>query len=152
MLGADARVVEAGRDRMRVENLPVLVREQRRTRTVQHPGATAAERSGTRSLDADKAHLVVRKEVEEHPDRVRAAADARDDRIRQTALCCEHLRARLAADHPLEVAHYLRVRSWADARADQVVGGVDVCDPVADRLARRLLERARPELDGANLG
>jgi hypothetical protein len=32
------------------------------------------------------------------------------------------------------------------------VGGLDVRDPVPDRLARRLLERPRPELDRAHLG
>ena len=35
----------------------------------------------------------------------------------------------------------------ADARADQVVRRLDVRDPVADRLARRLLQRPRAELD-----
>ena len=39
-----------------------------------------------------------------------------------------------------------------DARADQVVRRLDVRDPVADRLARRLLQRPRPELDRAHLG
>ena len=40
----------------------------------------------------------------------------------------------------------------ADAGADEVVGRLDVRDPVADRLARRLLQRARAELDRAHLG
>ena len=39
-----------------------------------------------------------------------------------------------------------------DARPDQVVGRLDVRDPVADRLARRLLQRPRPELDRPHLG
>jgi hypothetical protein len=39
----------------------------------------------------------------------------------------------------------------ADAGADHVVRRLDVRDPVADRLARRLLQRACPELDRADL-
>ena len=48
-------------------------------------------------------------------------------------------------------AHELRVRRRPDARADQVVGRLDVRDPVADRLARRLLQRLRAEVDAAHL-
>ena len=59
----------------------------------------------------------------------------------------EQLLARLAADHRLELAHELGVRRRADARADHVVRRLDVRDPVADRLARRLLQRPRAELD-----
>ena len=44
------------------------------------------------------------------------------------------------------------IRMRADARADQVVRRLDVRDPVANRLARRLLERPRAEVDRANLG
>ncbi len=91
-------------------------------------------------------------EAGEHPDRVRAAADARDHSVREPALGFQDLLPRLPSDHGLELAHELRIRGGADARADQVVGVLDVRDPVADRLARRLLERLRPELDGANLG
>ena len=39
-----------------------------------------------------------------------------------------------------------------DARADQVVRRLDVRDPVADRLAGRLLQRPRAELDRPHLG
>ena len=54
----------------------------------------------------------------------------------------EDLRARLVADHPLQLAHDRRVRRRADGRADDVVGRRDVRHPVADRLGGRLLERA----------
>src|SRR5205085_4321542 len=74
------------------------------------------------------------------------------DRLGQTAFHLEQLRPRLAADDALELAHDLRIRVRADARADQVVGRSDVRDPVADRLARRLLQRPRAELDGPHLG
>ena len=148
VLGADAGVVEPGRDRVRVGDLAVLVGEDRRARAVQDAGAAAAERGRPRRLDADQAHSGVVDEPGEHADRVRAAADAGDDRLRQRALRLEQLLARLAADHGLELAHDLGVGRRADARADHVVGRLDVRDPVADRLARRLLQRARAELDG----
>src|SRR6266481_2947901 len=47
VLRADARIVEAGRDRVRVGDLPVLVGEDRRAGTVQHAGPPAAERRRT---------------------------------------------------------------------------------------------------------
>ena len=114
---------------------------------MEHAGRPLAEARRARRLDADELDAVVVEERGEHADRVRAAADARDDGVRQPSLDLEHLRARLAADHRLELAHELRVRARADARADQVVRRLDVRDPVADRLARRLLQRARAELD-----
>ena len=72
-------------------------------------------------LDADQLDLLVGDERGEDPDRVRAAADARDHARRQPALALEHLRARLVADHPLQVAHERRVGRRADDRADHVV-------------------------------
>ena len=59
----------------------------------------AAERRRARGLDADQPHARVVEEAGEHADRVRAAADAGDDRLGQRALGLEQLLARLAADH-----------------------------------------------------
>src|SRR5262249_36998085 len=115
-------------------------------------GASMPERRRARGLDADQPYVLVVDEAREHADRVRAAADAGDHCLRQPALDVEELRARLVSDHGLEVADELRVRMRAEGRADQVVRRLDVRDPVADRLARRLLERPRPELDGPHLG
>ena len=80
------------------------------------------------------------------------AADAGHDGLGQAALRREHLLPRLPADHRLEVAHELGVRMRAGTGADQVVRRLDVRDPVADRLAHRLLEGSRAELDGTKLG
>ena len=113
---------------------------------MEHAGAPGAERRCACCLDSDEADVVV-EEGGEHADRVRPAADARDDGFRKRALRLEQLRARLAPDHGLQLADELRVGSWADARADHVVGRLDVRDPVADRCARRLLERPRARLD-----
>src|SRR5207249_10346624 len=88
----------------------------------------------------------------DHPDRVRAAPDARDDHLGEPALRLEQLRTRLASDHRLQLADDRRVRLGPDARADQVVRRLDVRDPVADRLAGRLLQRPCPELDRTDLG
>ena len=70
--------------------------------------------------------VLIRDEGVEHPDGVRSAADASDDNIRQPADLLEHLRARLVADHRLEVADDRRERVRADGRADEVVGRRDV--------------------------
>ena len=114
--------------------------------------AAGAEARGARRLDADEPDVRVVDEAVEHPDRVRAAADAGDADLWEPTLDGEDLLAGLVADHALEVAHELGVRRGPDAGADQVVGRLDVGDPVADRLARRLLQRPRAELDGAYLG
>src|SRR3954471_15169434 len=62
------------------------------------------------------------------------------------------LLTRFAADDGLQLGDELRVRRRSDARADQIVRRLDVRDPVADRLARRLLQRLRAEVDAAHLG
>ena len=119
---------------------------------MQDTGAARAEARGAGGLDADELDLRVVEEAGEHPDRIRAAADAGDHGVRQPAFGLEHLGARLTADDGLQLADDRRVGRRADAGADQVVGRLDVRDPVPDRLARRLLERLRAELDGPHLG
>ena len=67
VLGADARVVEAGRDRVGLEDLALLVGEHRGERAVQDAGAPGAERGAVaaaveplpRRLDADQLDLRV---------------------------------------------------------------------------------------------
>ena len=58
----------------------------------------------------------------------------------------------LEADDPLEVADDHRERVRAGDRAEQVVGVVDVGDPVPQRLVDRVLEGARPGVDRDDLG
>src|SRR4051794_7797870 len=152
VLRPDARVVEPGGDRVRVGDLPVVVGEDRRPRAVEHALPARAEARRACRFDADQPHVRVVDEALEHPDRVRAAAHAGDDDLGQAALDLEELLPRLVPDHRLKLADHLRVRRGADAGADQVVRVLDVRDPVADRLARCLLQRARPELDGPHLG
>ena len=97
-------------------------------------------------------HVLVVEERVEHADRVRAAADARDDGIRKPAGLVEQLLPRLFADDLLEVAHHRGERMRARRRAEDVVGGLDARDPVAVGVVDRVLERARAGLDGNDLG
>ena len=98
-------------------------------------------------LDADQLDRLVADEGGERADRVAAAADAGDHAVRQARRLLQHLRARLVADHALQVAHQRRVGRRPDGRPDHVVRRRDVRDPVADRGADRLLEGACAGLD-----
>ena len=84
--------------------------------------------------------------------RVRAAADAGDQRVGQTAFRLLHLRTRLDADDRLEVAHHHRIGMRAGDRADAVERVGDVGHPVAQRLVHRVLERARSRRHRPHLG
>ena len=103
---------------MRLDDLPVGVLEQVAERPVQDPGlplregrAVLAElRTSPSRLDADQPGARRTHERGEHADRVAAAADARDDDVGIAADPLRVLRARLVADHPLQVAHQHRER------------------------------------------
>src|SRR5918999_1854625 len=156
VLGAGAGVVEAGRDRVGLENLAVLVLHDRRVGAVEDAAAAADGQRGAvaagldplpRGLDADQLHVGVPHEGHERADGVRAPADAGDHAVGKPPGGLEDLGARLVADHALEVAHQRRERRWADARADHVVRAADVGHPVADRGRHRLLQRAGARVD-----
>ena len=66
-------------------------------------------------LHPDELHLGVVDERNEQADRVRAAADAADDPLRQPAGALEDLGAGLVPDHALEVADECRVGRGPDA-------------------------------------
>ena len=72
--------------------------------------------------------------------------------VGQPADPLEHLLARLVADDALVLAHHQRERVRAGHRAEDVVGRVDVGDPVAHRLVDRVLERSRAGGDRDDLG
>jgi hypothetical protein len=156
VLWPGAGVVEPGAHRVRLEDLAVVALQHRGQRAVEHArlaadGERRAVAAGLqplpRGLDADQRDGLVADEPGEHADRVRPAADARDDAIGQPAGTRQELGAGLVADPPLEVAHDRRIRRGPDRRADDVVRRRDVRDPVADRLADGLLERARARVD-----
>jgi hypothetical protein len=77
----------------------------------------------------------------EQADGVRSAADGRDDRVRQLLAPRQHRDPRLAPDHRLEVAHHGRIGMRPRRRADQIIGVLDIGDPVAHRLVHGVLER-----------
>ena len=58
----------------------------------------------------------------------------------------EHLRARLAADHRLQLAHQIGIGMRAHGRAQTIIGAVGIGHPVAQRLvdggAQRLVAGA----------
>ena len=103
-------------------------------------------------LDDREADRRLADEPREQADRVRAAADAGEGEVGQPALDASELGRGLVADPALEVAHDRGVRVRAHRRAEDVVGRLDVRDPVAHRLVDRVLERRRAGRDRADLG
>ena len=119
-------------------------RERRRVPAGRDP---VAGRLGDREADRRLAD-----EPRQQPDRVRAAADAREREIRQPALDRDDLGRGLVADPPLEVADDRRVGVRAHRRAEHVVGRLDVRDPVPHRVVDRVLERRAAARDRPDLG
>lgn len=151
MLRTHAGVIQAGRDRMGFGDLAIVVANHIGAIAMQHTGAPCGDRCrmaagsdavagrlGAIDLDAR-----VVEEGMEQADRIATATDAGADRIRQTAVVFQHLRARLAADNRVEVTHHARIRVRAGHGADDVEGVAHVGDPVAHRFVERVLERGR---------
>ena len=104
VLRPDARIVEAGRDRMALQDLAVVVLKQIGAVAVQHAGATALQRGrmvravqpAPGRLDADQPHARVLDEGVEQADGVRSAADRRDAGVGQLLAPGQHLDPGLA--------------------------------------------------------
>ncbi len=165
-LRSDAGVVETGADAVGFDDLAVGSLEELRHRAVKHPVGSRRERRGVRcqtrvlvdleartaGLDGVEGDLVVGYEGVERPHRVRAAAGAGDDAVREPTRLFPDLRSSFVADNCLEVPDHLRERVRADDRADHVVGPLDGRRPVAHRLVDRLLQRPAAGLDGVHVG
>src|SRR3990170_8105558 len=83
VLGPDTWVVKTCRDGVGVRDLAVGVGEARRARAVQHGGSTAGQARRAGSLYSDEAHVVVVEKAREESDRIRPAAHASHDSIRE---------------------------------------------------------------------
>src|SRR5579885_3384666 len=147
---------------MRRSYLPRLVLQNVTERPLQDAGAAPARRVEPRRVlaelrarapgfDADHSDAFVAEERVKQTNRIRAAADARDERVRQATFRVENLRARLSPDDALERANHERVRVRAERAAEQVVRVRDVRHPVAQGLVDRVLERARAGVNLAHL-
>ena len=109
--------------------LPSVVLEHEAARALQDAGTAAGEArrvlagadAVAAGLDADQPRRRIADERVEDAHRVAAAADAGDDGVGQRAELLEALRACLAADHRLELAHHQRIRMRSEHRAEQVV-------------------------------
>src|SRR5713226_2293965 len=129
MLGADARIIKARRDRMRLANLSEFILQQISFVAVQNADTARGDRgrmmrsadAEAGSLDADHPHSRILEERIEKSDRIRAAIDACDQHVRQPPFMLENLATRLAADHCLEVAHDHGIRMRSRRRTYQVV-------------------------------
>jgi hypothetical protein len=76
-----------------------------------HRGTVAAGRDSLAArLDADDPHAAVCDERMEEADRVRSAADARDQDVGEPAQHAAALAPRLLPDHGVEIAHHHRIR------------------------------------------
>ena len=145
---------------MRVADLPVLVLQQVSPVAVQDAGLAAGQGGGVQSgLDAVAAGLntdhcdpsLVEKGMEQ-AHRVRAAADAGDQRVGEAAFGLFELHPRLVPDDRLEVAHHHRVGVRPGDRADDVERVFDMGDPVAQRLVHRVLQSRGPRMHRHHLG
>ncbi len=151
VLGPDAGIVEAGRDRVRLLDLAVGVLHEIGSIAVQHARRARGERrrvlAGLQAvaarLDADQLHFRVRDVRVEDAHRVGAAAHAGEDRVRLPSRDGGHLHEALLADHRVEVAHHHGIGMRAGDGADDVERVLHVRHPVAHRLVQRVLERAR---------
>ena len=125
---------------MAFEDLTVIGLQKISAVAVQHAGLAAIDRGRVavgnvepmaRRFDPEDLDLRLVEERVKKADRVRAAADAGDQTVRQTAFEFEHLRPRLLADHALEVAHHRRIGMRAGDGADAIIGVMDVGHPIA---------------------
>ena len=146
--GPIAGIVEAGRDRVRLGDLALLVLEQVRLHAVHDAGHAPAHGRAAGGLHPDEAAVGV-DEAGEGPRRVGPAADAGHDHVGVgPAEERPALLAGLVAHHPLQLAHHPRVGMRAHDRAQAVVGVVDGGHPVPQRLVDGVLQGAAPGSTG----
>ena len=150
VLRANAGVIEASRDRVRLDGLAVFVLQQKTAGTMQDARSPLGDGRGvTRSVypiaggfKTVQRDIRIVEEGMEDANGVRAAAYARRDGVWQAAGQVEHLLACFFADDLLEVTHHRRERMRPGNGSENVVGVFDVGHPVTHGLIDRILERA----------
>src|SRR5579883_28822 len=158
VFGADQGVVEARGYGVGEGDLAFGVLQQITVSAVEDAGCTAGETRGVRAqlgaatarFDSDQLDGGVVYEGVKHSDGVASAADAGEDRIRQTALALEDLPARFIADDAVKIANHHGVGVRAERGAEQVMRAVDVGDPIAHSFADGILEGAAAGSDADN--
>src|SRR5438477_4952804 len=155
MFGADGGVIEPGRDGMGEFDLAFFVGQQKSFRSLEHTkpsalkprGVFATSNAFATRLDADHPYLSIFEEWMKQTDGIAAAADARHQQIRLPSLAFEDLAARFNTDDALKIAHHHRVRVRAEDRAQYIMSGPDVGDPIAHRFVDRFFERGLSDRD-----
>ena len=149
VLGPDRGIIEARGNRPGVGDLPVrilkhvgfrAVEDARRARAAESrhgllPVEPAAPRPPHRSAARRPSRKSANRPIAFDPPPTQATTASR-----QAPDLLEHLRARLAADHPLELADHRRERVRPGGGAEQVMRGLEARRPVAQRLVDRVLE------------
>jgi hypothetical protein len=131
-------------------DLTVVVLQHVTHRSLQHTRTTATTRvetsgmlaqfiSRATGLDPDHANACVSQKWMKQSNRIRPAADTRDQNVRQATFSFEHLRPRFAPDHALKITHHQRIRMWTKRTAKQVVSVPNIRDPIAQSFVDRVL-------------
>src|SRR4030088_45681 len=144
---------------MRVRHLPSRILQQVGVGSLQHARRTAVKTGGMfaqtlaapAGLDADELHPLFLEELMEDANRIRAAANAGDNRARQFAFGFEDLHARFAADDFVKIANHRRVRMSAQNAAEKIMSRTNVGYPIAHRLVDRVFQGTRARLHAAYL-
>ena len=110
----------------------------------------AGANSFAAGLDADHSYLSIFEKGMKQTDGVAPATDAGDKQIGETFLALENLPACFDTDDALKIADHHRVGMRAERRAQYIMSGAHVCDPIAHRFVDRFLERGLADSDGNN--
>src|SRR5579862_5482164 len=111
---------------MRERDLAVIVLQQIAAGALQNSGSSPGEtgrmlaqlRAMPAGFDADEANIRIGNESVEDADRVAAAADAGDDRIRRAAFLLHDLCTGFKTDHTMEIAHHRGIGMSAESGAE----------------------------------
>src|SRR5438132_11547043 len=129
-------------------DLSMIVLKDIRVGALQNAGRAASEACGmvaqgcpsSTSLDSDQLDLLVLQELVKDTNGVGAAADTGDHCGWKLAFSFKNLRAGLAANHGMKIAHHGGIRMSAQNAAEQVMGVADIGDPITHGFVDGVLE------------